>query len=86
MPRVARVGDTSSHGGQIQTGSADVIVNGSSVARVGDTFGCPTHGPNPIVSSPVSGKFANGSPIATVGATTQCGAVITEGSTNVNAS
>ena len=85
MPQVARVGDTSSHGGEIQSGSPNVNANGQAVARIGDTLGCPTHGPNPIVSSPASGKFANGSPIATVGATTVCGAVIVSGSPDVNA-
>ena len=84
MPAVARLGNTSTHGGQIITASPNVKANGIAVARLGDTFDCPTHGPNPIMSNPVTRNRANGSPIAVVGAQTQCGAVIIAGSPNVN--
>lgn len=50
MPRkpVARVGDSGSHGGGIITGSSKIPVNNRALARVGDIYDCPTHGPNPI--------------------------------------
>jgi uncharacterized Zn-binding protein involved in type VI secretion len=81
MPQVARLGDTGSHGGAIVSGSPNTTVNGLPVARVGDTYACPIHGPNPIVSgSPRA--FANGRNIAHIGSATACGATITSGSPN----
>ena len=47
---VARVGDTGSHGGSITTGSNSIFVNSKPIARVGDIYNCPEHGPNPIVT------------------------------------
>lgn len=85
MPFVCRVGDTSTHGGTVQTGSPDVRANGLAVARINDTFLCPIHGATPIVSTPVTNDRANGRLIAAIGAQTQCGAVLTTGSPNVTA-
>jgi uncharacterized Zn-binding protein involved in type VI secretion len=78
---VARIGDTGSHGGAIVTGSPNVKVNGIPIARVGDTYACPIHGPNPIVQ----GSFkttANNLQIARIGDPTACGANIVSGSPN----
>ena len=85
MPAIARQGDTSTHGGAISNGSPNLNCNGRPVARVGDILACPTHGPQPIVSTPVSGKTNQGKQIAVVGARAACGAVITVGSPNTNA-
>lgn len=79
MPKTARLGDPGSHGGTIVTGSPDVILNGKNVARVGDTYACPIHGPNPIVEGSPD-DFVNGKKVARVGDATECGAVITDGS------
>ena len=83
MPAVARVGDSASHGGALASGSPNVNCNGIAVCRVGDIYNCPSHGANPIISGS-SVTFANGEGIARVGDTTQCGAVITSGSPDVN--
>ncbi len=84
MAKVARLGDTASHGGEIATASPDVTANGIGVARVGDSYDCPIHGANPIVTGSATVK-ANGRLVARVGDATACGAVITSGSPNVDA-
>ena len=85
MPAVARQGDTSSHGGAILNGSPNLNADGKAVARIGDTLQCPSHGPQPIVSTPVTTKRNQGRLLATVGARAACGAIITVGSPTVNA-
>lgn len=79
MPRVARITDTGSHGGVIITGSGTTKADGLAVARVGDIYDCPEHGPNPITAGS-GGYSVDGAKVARVGDTTQCGAVITSGS------
>ena len=83
---VARLGDGSNHGGVIISASSDVKANGTGVARDGDLHSCPipTHGVTAINAN--SSVKANGHSIATVGSTTGCGATISSGSPNVNAS
>lgn len=82
MPKVARLGDTGSHGGSIVTASGDTFANGRGVARVGDTYNCAFHGPNPITSGS-SDTITNGQQTAHVGSTTACGATIITGSPDV---
>lgn len=79
----ARLGDAGSHGGVIITASPDTSANGLAVARVGDLYGCPQHGPNPIITGSTTGVRVNGKMVAIVGSKTACGAVITEGSADV---
>ncbi len=81
MPAVARLGDLSSHGGTITTASSTVKANGIGVARQGDKHTCPIsgHGVTPLT------KISTKTDFITVGATAGCGAVITVGSLNVNA-
>ncbi len=38
------VGDATSGGGEVVTGSASTRIDGRAVARVGDKASCPTHG------------------------------------------
>lgn len=80
----ARLGDTSSHGGTVITGSITTIVNGRPVARMGDLHVCPIpgHGVTPIVSGSLD-TATDGRPNARVGDTAGCGAVIVTGSLNV---
>ena len=49
MSSIACVGDSTTHGGFIITGSDTMDVFGRQVARVGDLVSCPTHGANPII-------------------------------------
>lgn len=78
---VARIGDTGSHGGAIVTGSPNVTVNVIPIARVGDTYLCSIHGPNPIVQGSLK-TTANNLQIARIGDPTACGATIMSGSLN----
>ena len=85
MPRPqARLGDTSSHGGTVITGSVTTIVNGRPVARMGDLHVCPIpgHGVTPIVSGSLD-TATDGRPNARMGDMAGCGAVIVTGSLNV---
>lgn len=47
---VVRLGDPGTHGGEVITASTKTFAEGPAVARVGDIYGCPIHGPNPIVT------------------------------------
>lgn len=78
MPSIIRLGDTGSHGGSVTTASPDVLAQGERVARVGDTYNCPIHGPNSIVSGSPN-CTANGQAIARVGDHTACGATLQGG-------
>jgi uncharacterized Zn-binding protein involved in type VI secretion len=79
---VARLGDAGSHGGVITTGSSKIFVNDKPMARVGDTYDCPKHGPNPIVTG-ANHVFGQEKLVAHVGSKTACGATIVEGSPDV---
>lgn len=78
---VARVGDTTSHGGVIVSGSFTVFTDGIQTVRKGDLHVCPIkgHGVNPVVGGSLT-VFADGLSVARVGDTTACGAVIVQGS------
>lgn len=84
MPQVIRIGDPGSHGGAVSTGSPDTFADGLGVARVGDTYNCPIHGPNPIVTGSPD-IFANNRAVARVGDSTACGATLISGSPDVSA-
>ena len=86
MPAVARLGDTSSHGGTIISSASKTRVNGILVARVGDSHSCPLpgHGVTPILTGSSNFKCES-SATAVVGSVCGCGAVINSGSTNTTA-
>lgn len=79
MAKIIRLGDPGSHGGSVTTASPDTFANGARVARVGDTYSCPIHGPNPITTGSPN-VTANGQAVARVGDTTSCGATLGGGS------
>ena len=56
---IVRLGDTSTHGGEVTGASPDVYAEGSPVARLGDPFSCPIHGTVSIESAS-DDVFANG--------------------------
>lgn len=85
MPKVARIGDSTSHGGMVLQGSAKVLANGVGVARVGDSVSCPVHGVNSIVQGS-SRVLADGRGVAYDGCLTACGATLISGSANVEVS
>jgi len=79
MPKVARIGDTHSHGGTIITGSPDHFDQGKAVARIGDSAICVAHGTVTIVSGSGTTKV-NGIPVARIGDSLSCGSAISSGS------
>jgi uncharacterized Zn-binding protein involved in type VI secretion len=78
MPLIARLGDSSSHGGEIiQVSSVKTKAEGILIALDGDLHACPItgHGITPI--SPITVKsYAEGKLILTQGAIAGCGALI----------
>ena len=80
MPRVVRLGDTSSHGGTVISSALKWHCEGALIARKGDFHSCPIpgHGVTAIVSG--SGKYqCEGEPIAREGDICGCGAALISG-------
>ncbi|MCO6538083.1 MAG: PAAR domain-containing protein [Gilliamella sp.] len=77
MRGVIRLGDPTSHGGNVITASTKTIIKGKPVARVGDLVSCPIpgHGNNPIVEGEANFKD-EGKPIALDGHKTACGCAL----------
>jgi uncharacterized Zn-binding protein involved in type VI secretion len=85
MPKkVARVGDSISHGGTITTGSSTKMTNNKKTARVGDTASCSKHGTVTIITG-AGTTFADNKKVARVGDSLSCGATITTGSGDTDA-
>lgn len=83
MAKIARLGDSSDHGGTIISAASYTDVNGIFVARVGDLHSCPIpgHGVTKIIDG--SGNYdSEGKITAVVGSTVGCGAKITGGSSD----
>lgn len=78
MPLIARLGDTSTHGGEIITAAQDVYCEGARVARKGDILNCAIHGPQPIVEHSDK-NWAEGQPVARHGDAAACGALLISG-------
>lgn len=77
MSSIAYVGDATTHGGVILTGSDTMVVMGRKAARKGDLVSCPLpgHGVNPIIEG--SDMLTdNGRPIALHGHRTACGCML----------
>ena len=78
MPLIARLGDTSTHGGAIITSASKSLAEGALIAREGDILDCPIHGPQPIVGH--SSKWiCEGAWVARHGDLTACGAALISG-------
>jgi len=71
------VGDRTSHGGVVITGSPFSDVDGKGMARIGDKVTCPQkgHGVNVIVTGDITNNI-DGSPVARHGDKTACGATL----------
>lgn len=78
---VARLGDTSDHGGYIISASARFTCDGILAAHVGDLHVCPRrgHGVTPIVDGSLKVEGFN-KYVACIGSSTGCGAIINTGS------
>jgi uncharacterized Zn-binding protein involved in type VI secretion len=79
--KVARLGDTSDHGGVIISASTTFYADGKLVAAVGDLHSCPIPGHGITAITNGSGKFfAEGNVVAVVNSLCGCGARINTGS------
>lgn len=78
MPNVIRVGDPTSHGGQVLNSSvAHFTVSGKAVVVVGDQCSCPVNGhQNCTVATGSSTHTINGKAVAYAGDKTSCGAML----------
>ncbi|WP_175921103.1 PAAR domain-containing protein [Burkholderia pyrrocinia] len=77
MRGIIRVGDATSHGGQVVTGSAVSEVMGRPVARLGDTCVCPISGHQAcFIAEGDSQVIIDGRPAAFDGHKTSCGATL----------
>lgn len=77
MPQIARLGDSSDHGGVIITASATYIADGARGALEGDLHSCPTHGVTALTSGSI--VICLGRRIVRIGDTAECGAAIITG-------
>ncbi|MGE9551461.1 PAAR domain-containing protein [Erwinia amylovora] len=84
MQNAARIGDASSHGGAVCSGSGNVFINDIPAAIVGVSIvTCSLlHGAAPLASGSET-VFINDEPAGRLGDTTGCGGVIVSGSANV---
>jgi uncharacterized Zn-binding protein involved in type VI secretion len=78
MPLIVRLGDPGSHGGSVVSSASKWRCEGALIARKGDTYACPIHGPNPIVGGSSIWK-CEGADIARHGDPTACGALVISG-------
>ncbi|WP_250495420.1 PAAR domain-containing protein [Caballeronia sp. GAWG1-1] len=76
MTSIACIGDSTTHGGRIITGSDTMDIDGRKGARVGDLVSCPEHGVNPIIQGSDMLTDTNGKHVALDGHLTACGSRI----------
>lgn len=72
------VGDRTSHGGVVITGSPFSDIDGKAIARIGDKVTCPKkgHGGVTVIATGDVTDIIDGSPIARHGDMTACGAIL----------
>lgn len=76
MPRqMIVVGDTTTHGGEVVSGSSSDRIDGKAIARKGDLVNCPQHGINPIIEGDASCTL-DGRPVALEGHHAECGCAL----------
>jgi len=78
MPLIARLTDTSTHGGEIITAAQKWRCEGLPIARKTDILNCPIHGENPIIEGSAIHSCED-RPIARHGDRTECGAQLISG-------
>lgn len=78
MPNIIRLGDPTSHGGKVESVTANhFVIDGIAVARVGDICSCPIKGHDGctiVEGNPL--HLIDGIAVAYEGHKTSCGAVL----------
>jgi uncharacterized Zn-binding protein involved in type VI secretion len=87
MKNIIRIGDITTGGGIVLSGSANMKFEGIGVAREGDPVSCliPGHGPNVIAQGHSTFKD-NGMPVAFQGHVCACGCMLISSLPDVGAS
>lgn len=75
MKGIIRIGDTTTHGGQVLSGSGRMNFAGMGVARLNDLVSCPLHGDTTIIEAHPSFKDL-GIPVAFHGHRCGCGCTL----------
>jgi uncharacterized Zn-binding protein involved in type VI secretion len=75
MPLILRLGDPGSHGGSVCTSATKTYAESVLIARIGDTYCCPLHGPNPIITG-CSKTYIESALCAYNGSMAACGATL----------
>jgi len=73
--KIILVGDSTSHGGSVISGSSTHTISGKAIARQGDLVSCPKHGDNKIIEGEAN-YLIDGIPVGLDGHSTECGAVL----------
>jgi len=77
MQGIIRIGDKTTHGGEVQTGSDTMIFEGTGVARKGDKVSCPIKGHEPATITQGNPDFLDqGIPAAFHGHKCSCGCTL----------
>jgi len=87
MKGIVRIGDKTTGGGQVQSGSAKMKFAGIGVARLNDPVSCPVigHSPSKIVEGHPT-MNDNGIPVAFHGYKCSCGCTLISSLTNATTS
>lgn len=76
MHTIAGLGDITSHGGRVITGSTSRLIRGNILVRLGDLCTCPIHGLTIIIDVLPVMPLTDNRFTAHSGARTACGAMI----------
>lgn len=77
MQGIIRIGDKTTHGGAVLSGSATMIFGGIGVARKGDKVSCPQRGHGPTIITEGNPDYLdNGIPVAFHGHKCACGCTL----------
>ncbi|OSI11923.1 hypothetical protein BWD07_08035 [Neisseria canis] len=85
MKGIIRLGDETTHGGNVIEASSQMIIDGKPAALVGDLVSCPLpgHGINPIIEGSETISF-DGKAVALEGCQTACGCTLISSMPNVS--
>ncbi|EFL88273.1 PAAR domain-containing protein [Ahrensia sp. R2A130] len=83
MPAAIRLGDTSSHGGEVVTAAVKYSIFRKRIARKTDILRCPIHGDQPIIEGSAKYNF-EGQGVARHGDQAACGATLVASQSKYN--
>ncbi|MCA4823749.1 MAG: PAAR domain-containing protein [Serratia rubidaea] len=87
MKGIVRIGDKTTGGGQVQSGSEKMVFAGIGVARLNDPVSCPIPGHSPsYITEGHPTMMDNGIPVAFHGYKCSCGCTLISSLTNATAS